>query len=41
MPGLFVFNDRLSVKRLMEIMEFLFECSTPEEWIGQVAYLSW
>jgi len=41
MPGLFVFNDRLSVKRLMEIMEFIFECSTPEEWIRRVVYLSW
>ncbi len=40
MPGLFVFNDRLSVKRLMEIMELIFECSAPKEWIGRVVYLS-
>ncbi|RJP34380.1 MAG: hypothetical protein C4527_02285 [Candidatus Omnitrophota bacterium] len=39
MPGVFVINDRLAVKKVMDELLLIHDCSEHEEWNGFVVYL--
>ena len=39
MPGVFVVNDRLSLRQAIDEILLLYECSEPDEWNHLIVYL--
>lgn len=39
MSGVFVINDRLSVRDAIDELLLIYECSAPSDWVGRVVHL--
>ena len=41
MPGVFIFNDRMSIRQAIETLMMMDACSEQAEWTNLVVYLPW